>query len=51
MAMRVDECLLEVRLMSPLALSRTRPLRLRIDDPDRIEEANEANNEYSLTGK
>ncbi len=43
--------LLEVRLMSTLALARTRPLRLRIDDPDRIEEANEANNEYSLTGK
>ena len=40
--------LLDVRLPSPVSLAGLRPLRLRIDDPDRVAETNETNNELSL---
>jgi hypothetical protein len=39
---------LTVRLTSPMSLTGMQLLRLRVDDPDRVAETNETNNEYSL---
>jgi len=39
---------LVVRLSPPASLASAQLLRLRVDDPDRVDESNEANNEFSL---
>lgn len=38
----------EIRVAAPQSLKGVRPLRLRIDDPDRVAESNEDNNEFVL---